>query len=175
MRTAKAYRSASAADKPLVRLAHSPKVVLAVRPSVKDLRVLVVGSRALHALAATLLNSPDNALSATSAKAMTFCANERAFDIILLAMSSSTLGAMLLAAHLRAIERRKPHPRRAAIIACTVRSAQYLDCLVPGSALSGALNWPWTPGTVHACLDRWRDVKLLPAWPTARHESIDSA
>ena len=70
---------------------------------------------------------------------------------------------MVLAAHLRAIERQKAHPWRAAIIACTVRSAQYLDCLVAGSGLSGALNLPWTPGTVHACLARWRDGKRLPA------------
>jgi hypothetical protein len=106
----------------------------------------VVDSRTLHALAATLLESPSKALSATSAKVEAFCAKERAFDIILLAVSGSTLGAMVLAAHLRAIERQKPHPRRAAIIACTVRSAQYLDCLVARSGLSGALNLPWTPG-----------------------------
>jgi hypothetical protein len=99
----------------------------------------------------------------TSARAETFCAKKLAFDIILLAVSGSTLDAIVFAAHLRAIERQEPHPRRAAIIACTVRSAQYLDCLVPGSGLSGALNLPWTPGTVHACLDRWRGVKLLPA------------
>lgn len=91
-----------------------------------------------------------------------FCAKERAFDIILLAITSPTLEAMVLAAHLRAIEREKPNPRRAAIIGCTIRNAQYLDFLVPGSGLSGALNLPWTPGTVHACLDRWRGANLLP-------------
>ena len=161
--TAKADESGSAADESLMRLGHLPKVLLAVRPPAKSLRLLVLDSRNLHALAATLLASPSNALSATSARAETFCAAELAFDIILLAVSGSTLDAIVLAAHLRAIERQEPHPRRAAIIACTVCSAQYLDCLVPGSGLSGALNLPWTPGTVHACLDRWRGVKLLPA------------
>ena len=135
---------------------------MAARTPVKALRVLVVGSRALHAISATLLESPTNALGTTSTDAQV-CAEERAFNIILLAVTSSTFGAMVLAAQLRAIERRKPHPRRAAIIACTVSSAQYLDCLVPGSGFSGALNLPWTPGTVHACLDRWRGVTLLSA------------
>jgi len=146
-----------------MRLAYPPKVVLAVPPSVKALRVLVVDSRPLHAVAAAILRSTDNALSVVSAEAETFCANEGAFDIILMAVGGSTLEALVLAAHLRAIERLKPHPRRAAIIGCTVSSAQYLDCLVPIGGLSGALNLPWTPGAVHACLDRWRGVKVLPA------------
>ena len=163
MRTAKAHRSACVADGPLMRLAYPPKVVLAVPPSVKALRVLVVDSRPLHAVAAAILRSTDNALSVVSAEAETFCANEGAFDIILMAVGGSTLEALVLAAHLRAIERLKPHPRRAAIIGCTVSSAQYLDCLVPIGGLSGALNLPWTPGAVHACLDRWRGVKVLPA------------
>jgi CheY-like chemotaxis protein len=130
---------------------------------VSALRVLVVDSRPLHAVAAAILQSTGNALSVASAQAETFCAKEVAFDIVLLAVSSSTLEALVLAAHLRAIERLKLHPRHAAIIACAASDAQYLDCLLPGSALSGALNLPWTPGAVHACLDRWRGVKFLPA------------
>ena len=129
----------------------------------KALQVLVVDSRTLHAMAAILLQSPIHALGTTGDEAETFCAVERAFNIILLTVGSSTLGAMVLAAHLRAIERGKPHPRQAAIIACTVRSAQYLDCLVPGSGFSGALNLPWTRGRVHACLHRWQGINLLPA------------
>lgn len=139
------------------------------------LRVLVVGSRTLHAMAATLLQSPTDALGTTSAEAEALCAEERAFNIILLAVGSSTLGAMVLAAHLRAIERRMLRLRRAAIIACTVSSAQYLDCLVPGSGFSGALNLPWTPGTVHAWLDRWRGVTLLPALNKRDANQIDNA
>ena len=161
--TAKANGAPPAADERLIRLGYLPRLVPAVRPPARSLRLLVVDSPTLHALAATLLGSPSNAVSATSPKTEMLCVKERAFDIILLAVSGSTLGAMVLAAHLRAIERQKAHPWRAAIIACTVRRAQYLDCLVPGSGLSGALNLPWTPGTVHACLDRWRGVKLLPA------------
>ncbi|MEO6746102.1 MAG: hypothetical protein ABIN08_16610 [Caldimonas sp.] len=172
---AKTNGSASAADEPLIRLGHLPKVQLAVRPPAKSLRLLVVNSRTLHALAASLLESPSNAVSATSDKAETFCAKGLAFDIILLAVTGSTLGAMALAAHLRAIERQKSHPQRAAIIACTVRSAQYLDCLVAGSGLTGALNLPWSQSAVHACLDRWRDGKRLPALFTARRETIDDA
>jgi CheY-like chemotaxis protein len=161
--TAKAQRSAAAADEPLFGLADSAQGVRAVRPAAQALRVLVVDNPTLHALAATLLQSPGDALSATSEKAGTFCADERAFDIVLLAVSSSTLAAMVLAAHLRAIERQKPDPRRAAIIACTVRSDQYHDCLVPGSGLSDALDSPWTPATLHACFDRWRGVRFLPS------------
>jgi len=163
VRTAKAQRSAFAAEEPIFGLAHLRKVTRAVRPAARALRVLVVDSPPLHALSASLLQSPGDALGATGEKATAFCAEKRAFDIVLLAVSSSTLEAMVLAAHLRAIEWQKPHPRRAAIIACTVSTIQYLDCLVPGSALSGALNLPWTPGAVHACLDRWRGVKVLPA------------
>jgi len=151
-----------------MRLAHSPEGLLAVRPSVSALRVLVVDSRPLHAVAAAILQSTGNALSVVSAEAETFCAKEGAFDIIFLAVSSSTLEALVLAAHLRGIERQKLHPRHAAVIACTVSNAQYLDCLLPGSALSGALNLPWTPGAVHACLDRWRGVKLLLCSPPTR-------
>jgi hypothetical protein len=161
-RTAKAQRSAFSAEEPLFGSAPLPKVVRAVRPAANALRVLVVNSPPLHALVATLLQSPGDALSVTSEKATTFCAEERAFDIVLLAVGSSTLGAMVLAAHLRAIERQKPHPQRAAIIACTVSSVQYLDCLVPVSGFSGALNLPWTPDSVHACLSRWRGAKVLP-------------
>jgi CheY-like chemotaxis protein len=161
-RRAKARRSAFSAEAPLFGSAPLPKVVRAVRPAANALRVLVVDSPPLHALVATFLQSPGDALSVTSEKATTFCAEERTFDIVLLAVSSSTLGAMVLAAHLRAIERQKPHPRRAAIIACTVSRAQYLDCLVPVSGFSGALNLPWTPDAVHACLGRWRGAKVLP-------------
>ena len=146
-----------------MRLAHSPKRLLAVRASVQGLRVLVVDSRPLHATAAAILQSTGNALGVVGAQAETFCAKQAAFDVILMAIRSSTLEALILAAHLRAIERQKLRPRHAAIIACTVSGAQYLDCLHPGSGLSGALNLPWTPGAVHACLDRWRGVKVLPA------------
>lgn len=146
-----------------MRLAHLPITARAVAPRVEALRVLVVDSRVLHALVATLLRSAGNALGVTSAEAKTFCTEELAFDVVLLAVQGSTMAAMSLAAHLRAIERQKSHPGRAAIIACTDGTAQYVDCLVPGSGLSGALDSPWTPGTVHACLDRWRGGKLLPA------------
>ena len=162
LRTAKAQPSAFAADEPLFGLAHTRHVVRVVRPAVQALRVLVVDSQTLHALAEALLQSPGDALSATSEQAATLCADERAFDIVLLTVGSSTLRAMVLAAQLRAIEKQKPHPRRAAIVACTARIDQYDDCLVPCSGLSGALNLPWTPGTVHACLDRWRGAKFLP-------------
>jgi len=138
-------------------------MTLAVGSPATPLRVLVVGSRALHARAAALLQSPGDALGTTPAHAQAFYARERAFDIVLLAVSSSTWEAIVLAAHLRAIEREQPGSRPAAIIACTVRSVQYLDCLAPGSGLSGALNAPWTPARVHACLDRWRELKLLRA------------
>jgi hypothetical protein len=110
VRTAKAQRSASAAEERLFALAHLPKVVRAVRPAAKALRVLVVDSPTLHALAATLLQSSGDALSVTSEKATMFCAEERAFDIVLVAVSSSTLAAMVSAAHLRAIEWQKPVP-----------------------------------------------------------------
>ena len=146
--TATAQRPASAAP--------------AVPPAGEALRVLVVDSRTLHGLAAKLLQSPGDVLSATCDTATTVCADEQAFDIVLLAVIGSTLAAMGLAAHLRAVERQKPHPQRAGIIACTLRTDQYHDCLVPGSGLSDALHAPWTPGTVHACLDRWRGVKFLP-------------
>jgi CheY-like chemotaxis protein len=158
-----------------MRLAPSPKRVLAVRPCATALRVLVVDSRPLHAVTAAILQSTGNALSVVSAEAETLCAKEGAFDIILMAVSSSTLDALVLAAHLRGIECQKRHPRRAAIIACTVRTAQYLDCLVPSSGLSGALNLPWTPGAVHACLDRWRGVKPLPDLVERAAQLIDSA
>ena len=162
LRTTNAQRSSSAAEGPLVGLRQWPKDVAAHGPAAKALRVLVVDSRTLHALAESLLRSSRDVLSTTGEKATTSCAAGRTFDIVLLAVSDSTLAAMVLAAHLRAIERQKSHPRRAAIIACTVSTAQYLDCLVPGSGLSGALNVPWTPGTVHACLDRWRGARFLP-------------
>ncbi len=152
----------SVADNPFFRLATAPGLALAAEPP-KSLRLLVVDSDALHALAAPLLEAPSNALGVSGAEAATICSMERAFDIIFLAVRTSTLRAIVLAAHLRAVERQRAHPRRTAIIGCTVRNSQYLDCLVPGSGFSGALDLPWTQGTVHACLDRWKNGKHLAA------------
>ncbi len=147
-------------DEPFLRSACSRNAAPTAGPP-EFLRLLVVNSGTLHALAATLLESPRDALSVTSAEAEVLC-SEKSFDIILLATGASTLGAIVLAARLRALERERSQRRRAAIIGCTGRDSQYLDCLVPGSGLSGALNRPWTLSTVHACLDRWRDGKYLP-------------
>ena len=163
MRMTKAHPSARAADQRLGGARLLPKPVLALGLRVAPLRVLVVDSGPMHAVAAALLESPGDALRTTSARAEKYCAEERAFDIILLAVGTSTLKAMVLTAHLRAIERQKPGSRRAAIIACTVGSLHYLECLVPGSGLSGAFSAPWTRATVHACFDQWRDCKRLRA------------
>jgi hypothetical protein len=84
-----------------------------------------------------------------------------AFDIVLLAVGESVLSTMVTAAEIRGIERRHLPLHHAAIIACTSKARHYADCACPGNGFSGALNEPWTLGTVHACLDHWRDGKYL--------------
>jgi hypothetical protein len=92
-----------------------------------------------------------------------------------MAVGGSTLEALVLAAHLRAIERLKLHPRRAAIIGCTVSSAQYLDCLVPlvDSAVRSTCR-----GRRVRCMRVLTDggaSRFCQPWLSARREYIDSA
>jgi CheY-like chemotaxis protein len=128
------------------------------------LRVLVVDSDELQARALSLLPSARDLTAVKGPGAAARALQERPYDIALVAVGTSLLHSMGIAAGLRAVERElRPLRRHVTVIACTLNSDDYKDSLVAVTGLSGALNSPWTLEAVHACLNHWRAGKYLPA------------
>lgn len=137
------------------------------------LQVLIMDSEELQVHALVLLSSPRDVASVWGPKAALSKFREQPFDIALLAVETSLLQVLRIAAGIRAIERESDLPRpRVAIIACTLNERDYHDSLVARTGLSGVLNSPWTDETVHTCLNQWRAGKDLGALPLSGSPSI---
>ena len=127
------------------------------------LRVLVVDDRPLYRLVVRALCAcPGTSQFALGAFEAVRLAAEQDFDLILLDVGRSVLAGMSTAAHIRQAERVKACQHRARLVACAASESDCRDCLVPGSALSGALRRPEDAAAMCACLERWGGGKFPP-------------
>jgi CheY-like chemotaxis protein len=121
------------------------------------LRVLVVDNRALHRLMQAVLEpTPGASLQrACSGAEAVHLAGASDFELILLDVDRSVFAGMVTAAQIRRVEREKLLDHRACIMACASDEASFDDCLVRGSALSGALRNPGTIVSLRRFVQRW--------------------
>jgi CheY-like chemotaxis protein len=118
--------------------------------------LLAVANRALDRLATDFVNSRPGARShfCAQADAVDFVCG-RAVDLILLDVDVSLIAGFVLAAHLRAADRRRHDCGLVAIVAATSNECKFQDCLVGGSALDGAFKMPCDSRLFGDCVDRW--------------------
>ena len=132
-------------DRALIGVSTAPEPVL-----------LAVGNRDLARLAA------DFVVSRPAARSL-FCTHadvvglvfSRAIDLILLDVDGSLTAGFVLAAHIRAADRRRGAGGAVAIVATTSSQCKFQDCLVSGSAIDGALKMPCDFRLFAECVDRW--------------------
>ena len=105
--------------------------------------LLVVGSRELNELAMRFVVARPGARSHYRAQwEVEDMVCRTAVDLVLLDVDASVMAAFVLAAHIRAADRRRNAIGSLAIVATTFCECKLRECLVPGSAINGAMKMP---------------------------------
>jgi len=100
-------------------------------------------------------------------------------DLILFDVEGSLMTAFVLAAHMRASDRRRDACGAVAIVAAISSECKFQDCLVGGSAIDGALKMPCDARLFAECVDQWcfsdefRSGSPVPARTPVHWKAID--